>query len=82
MKQFPIITEITPEVLHGAMDQHARNISKAFVEWKEEKLMTGVRNGKIIYWYSTDECSDIKGALTTDELYELFYKEIINKSCK
>jgi hypothetical protein len=30
MKQFPIITEIEPEVLHGAMDAHAQNIGLGF----------------------------------------------------
>ena len=33
MKQFPIITEIAPDVLHGAMDQHAENIAVAFGEY-------------------------------------------------
>lgn len=33
MKEFTIITEITPDVLHGAMDQHAENIAMAFSEW-------------------------------------------------
>jgi hypothetical protein len=33
MKQFPIITEIEPEVLHGAMNAHAQNIAIGFANY-------------------------------------------------
>lgn len=69
MNQFPIITEITPDVLHGAMDQHAKNISMAFADWLNEtnwgEKQTWGRHNPPSY-------------PTTEQLYEIFKKEIQN----
>jgi hypothetical protein len=69
MKHFPIITEIEPEVLHGAMDSHAKNIAIAFGEYLKKFKWNGS------YWENS-------GGLewSTDLMYKKFLNEITCKN--
>lgn len=71
MKQFPILTEIDPEVLHGAMDSHAKNISLGFADWiLSEGYVQSTKSDK---W-----CRKYGGViLSTTELYTLYINDIL-----
>jgi hypothetical protein len=84
MKQFPIITEIEPEVLKGAMDAHALRLSIGFGYWLKH-LDNGTTHFDPV---TKEETSSIgfspfdcftDGTMPIEQLYSEFIKYI---SCK
>ena len=75
MKQFPIITEITPEVLHGAMDQLAMNIGIAFGAYLNDNKYYPHATIKGLWCQSYHEIT-----FNTPELYDQFINELLCKS--
>ncbi len=75
MKEFPIITEITPEVLHGAMDQHAEYLGIAFGDWLSLNYQPHAEHG---YWI--DHHNNNHMPQSTKYIYKLFINELLCKS--
>lgn len=61
-------------IVKEAMDAHTKRIAVMFKEWHNHEYIEGIFAQKGMWFAPSGECV----AQTTDELYDIFTKEIIN----
>ncbi len=61
-------------IIKEAMDIHTKRMAVAFKEWKGHEYIEGIFAQKGMWFDQRGECV----AETTEELYDIFTKEILN----
>jgi len=83
MKSFPVIANVTNELLESAMDEHAKRIAVAFAEWvNREEQNNGLVGDESFGWYYSKPAKDGPGFTVdlvgnTIDLYKLFLRQIL-----